>query len=412
MSRTLALAAALLGLLALAPSAHADLTMTRTAEAVVVGGDDGPNRIFLQDGNPSLDSVFSFYTDPVEAVDVGDSGCINEGGAPFQIIRCPTGSPGIAVFVLNGGNDRVEWYGDAVFDTMAGLGIDFGPGSDSNESGIKGIETFIDGGADADDLAGHDGPSSEVEGGPGNDDIVGGGGSTGEILRGGDGDDAIQGLNGADQIFGDAGGDTLIGGSGGDTITGGTGQDNVEGDGVPNAFSGNDTLILDDGERDAGVCGFGADSARVDALDLLPLNDCEAVTRPGLPGSGTPGSGTIPQRGSAKVALAKAKKLSARKRKLAVKVTCPRSASGSCSGRVAFTLRFTERRKKRTVRAGSTSFILSPGASRTVSRTLSKKLVRRLRKAKKRKLTVRATSRDNAGRSFTSTRTGALKLTR
>jgi len=58
------------------------------------------------------------------------------------------------------------------------------------------------------------------------------------------------------------------------------------------------------------------------------------------------------------------------------------------------------------------SFVLAPGASKTVRRTLSKKLVRRLRKAKKRKPAIRATSRGNAGRSFTSTRTGALKLGR
>ena len=56
--------------------------------------------------------------------------------------------------------------------------------------------------------------------------------------------------------------------------------------------------------------------------------------------------------------------------------------------------------------------MLEPGASKTVSRKLSKRLVRRVRKAKKRKLTVRATSRDGAGRRFTSTRTATLKLKR
>ena len=414
-ARALLLAAAF-ALLILVPSAHADIVMTKNADAVIVDGDGGPNTIVLRDGTSTDGAVFSFYTDPDEPVDVGDSGCEADtgGGGPFVNVTCPAGSPTIVVFRLDSGDDRVEWYGDAVFNALDGLGIDFGAGDDSNQSGIEGIDTFIDGGAGDDELFGYDGPSSEIEGGSGDDRIVGGGGLSGEILRGGAGNDDIQGLSGNDQIFGDVGDDALVGGAGGDTINGGLGRDNVEGDGVPNAFSGNDTLILDDGEQDVASCGFGADSARVDALDLLPLGDCESVNGGVPPGTGPPPSGgsNAPAGSTAKVVLAKPKKLSARKRRLSVKISCPASAAGSCSGRVTFTLRFTERRKKRKVSAGRVNFILSPGASKTVSRKLSKKLVRRLRKAKKRTLTVRASSRDDAGHRFTSSRTAKLKLGR
>ena len=93
-------------------------------------------------------------------------------------------------------------------------------------------------------------------------------------------------------------------------------------------------------------------------------------------------------------------------------MSCPAAATGSCAGRVTFSVRFKERGKTRRLSLGAAAFNLAPGASRTVARKLSKKVVRRLRRAKQRRLTVRATSRDTAGRTFTSSRTGALAVGR
>jgi hypothetical protein len=150
----------------------------------------------------------------------------------------------------------------------------------------------------------------------------------------------------------------------------------------------------------------------VDGLDLLPLQDCESVTG-GAPGGGGPaGGGPAGGTASAQVALARPGRLSARKRRLAVRVSCPASATGSCAGRVTFTVRMRERGRRRRLRLGSASFNLAPGASRTVSRRLSRKVVRRLRRARQRRLTVRATSRDTAGRTFTTSRTAALRVGR
>ena len=416
MLRALIGAALVCGLLAIAPAAHATLTLSQSPDAIVVTGDGGPNLIQVQDGSTSGgdDYAFAFYSENDEPVDLGNSGCGSDDGTPVETVYCGTGAFNKAVFNLGGGNDTLGSYNDPQFQVLGALRVDLGPGGDQNEGGaFYRIPTTFLGGEGDDDLAGQEGPSSIVEGGPGNDRISGGGAVGGETLRGGPGDDQINGLGGDDAVFGDEGADALVGGAGGDTITGGAGRDNVQGDATANAFSGNDTLQLTDGEQDVASCGFGADRVFADAIDLTPAQDCESITVFGAAPSGPPpGLGTIPVGGSAKLALAKPGKLSARKRTLSLRVSCPASASGSCSGRVTFSLRFTQRRKRRKAGAGSASFILAPGGRRTISRKLSKQLVRRLRRARKRTLTVKATSRDGAGRTFTSRRTAALKLKR
>src|SRR5829696_7418156 len=210
LSRALLLAVLTAVFLTSAPPAHAAITLTRTDEAVVVVGDGGAQRIQIADGSTTGGDnyAFRFYSDDNEPIDLGDSGCISDDGAPIETIFCGTGAFNQAAFVLGGGNDSLGWYGDRSFDTLGALGVDFGAGNDTNESGIAGISTELAGGEGDDDLAGHDGPTSIVEGGPGADQIVGGDNLTGEMLHGGDGDDNISGVNGDDQIFGDAGNDS------------------------------------------------------------------------------------------------------------------------------------------------------------------------------------------------------------
>jgi Ca2+-binding RTX toxin-like protein len=414
-TRALSLAVIAAGLLTFAPSANATITVSSSGDTVFVTGDGNVQPIHLRDGDlaDAQPYAFAFYSDNAgeQYLEDGDSTCVADSGGVVTVY-CGNASVTKAVFNLGGGNDTFESYGDPIFDVLSSLTLDLGAGSDDNGSGVKGIPTVIRGGDGDDTLAGQDGPTSVVEGGPGADQIVGGGGLSGETLGGGDGDDQIQGLNGNDQIFGDGGNDTLVGSAGGDTITGGPGLDNVEGDGVPNAFSGNDTLQLQDGERDSAACGFGADTVVADSFDLLPLQDCESVTLAGAPAGGTPPPPVATPTGDAKVALAKPSKLSARKRRIAVEVSCPSDANGGCQGQVRFTVKFTERGKKRSLSLGRVSFTLQPGTSKTVGRKLSKKIVRRLRKAKKRKLTVRAISRDAAFKEYASRKTATLKIGR
>jgi Ca2+-binding RTX toxin-like protein len=417
MHRTSALLAGLVvGLLALAPSAHATLTVSSSGDTVIVTGDAGSSQILMQDGD-GAPYAFAFYSENGETVEEGGgSTCGTDGGSPVENIYCGNSSVNKVLFDLGGGNDSIGTFNDDHFDILTAVTVDLGAGNDDNEGGaFYDVPTTFRGGEGDDVLAGQEGPTSVVEGGAGADRITGGGALGGETLRGGAGDDEINGLGGNDQLFGDEGADALIGGQDGDTITGGPGLDNVQGDDTLNALSGNDTIHIEDGERDVAGCGFGADTVFVDALDLLPAQDCESVNGP-RPGAAPPPSGGGGPAGggaaSAKVSLAKPGKLSARKRRLAVRVSCPASANGRCAGRVTFRVRFTERRKKRSLSLGSASFTLQPGASRTVGRKLSKKVVRRLRRATKRRLTVRATSRDAAGTTFTSSRTGALAVGR
>jgi hypothetical protein len=412
MPRTLALAGVIAGLLTFVSSAHATLTVSSSGDTVFVTGDGSANRIQLQDGNLSDPQpyAFAFYSEDHETInESGSSTCATDGGMPVENIYCGNATVNKVVFNLAGGNDRFGVFNDTLFDNLAALTIDLGSGSDDNESGIKGIPTVIRGGDGDDNLAGEDGPTTVVEGGPGADRIAGGTGLSGETLRGGDGDDQINGLGGNDQIFGDAGNDTLIGGGDGDAITGGPGRDNVAGDDTLNSLSGNDTLQLADGEQDSAICGFGADTVQADAIDVVSSPDCESVT---LVGGGPPPPPPPPPTGDAKVALAKPAKLSARKRRLAVEVSCPSDANGGCQGQVRFTVSFKEKGKKKTLGLGRVSFTLKPGASKSVGRKLSKKIVRRLRKAKKPKLTVRAVSRDAAFKEYASRKTAALKFKR
>jgi Ca2+-binding RTX toxin-like protein len=302
---------------------------------------------------------------------------------------------------LGGGNDKVEEFSsNSGFDVLNSLTVDFGSGEDEVTGNWIHLTWSFSGGEGNDDLAGGYGEGTLL-GGPGDDRLFGG--DANEVMRGGPGADDITGLGGNDEIFGDEGNDTLVGSSGGDSITGGPGTDNVQGDGTLNAFSGNDTLHLVDGEPDSGACGLGADVVDADRVDVISdAGDCEVVNRTG---SGGPGGG-----GTGAVALGKPVKVSARKRLVSSKVSCPAAAVGSCTGRATFTLTFVERGKKRKVVLGKVSFSLSPGQKGTVRRKLSKTLYARLRKAKKRKLKLAATSRDSSGTTFKSSRTFTLSL--
>jgi hypothetical protein len=393
--------------LGFAPPAHAVLNLSQTSDAIVVTGDGGASQILVQDGDTSGGNnyAFAFYSETGETVNLGSSGCISDGGAPVENIYCGTGTFNNAVFNLGSGDDRLGSFNDSMFDVLGTLTVDLGAGSDENEGGaFYGIPTIFRGGDGDDDLAGQEGPTSVVEGGPGTDRMFGGGAPSGETLRGGPGNDDINGLVGNDAIFGDEGDDGLIGGADGDTITGGPGLDNVQGDATANAFSGNDTIRIADGERDVAACGFGADTVEADSLDLLPVEDCESVTRSGGGGGGGgPGVG-------AKVALGKPGKVSRKRRRVSFRVSCPASAVGGCAGKAAFKLKFVERGKKRTAKLKSVRFNLEPGAGKRVGRKMSRRLYKRLRRSSKRKLIVTATSKDSAGRSFKSVRRSKLKF--
>lgn len=383
--------------------AQATLTAQISGDTVLLTGDGGPSSLAIADGlyePPGDDYAIEIRIDNGENVVLNDA-CVETASTPVNRVFCGNHEINNVVFNLQGGNDRVEQYQyNNGFTVLGSLVVDFGPGQDESSGDWISLPTRFSGGDGNDNLAGGIGPVT-VEGGAGNDRLFGGGGN--ETIRGGPGDDDINGQSGNDTIFGDEGNDSLVGSSDGDTITGGPGRDNVHGDISFASSNGNDTLHLVDGEVDSGACGLGADVVNADRGDVVSQEgDCEVVNRSG---SGPPGPG-----GDGEVSLGKPGRVSARKRLVATRVSCPAAARGQCRGRASFKVTFTERGKKRKVSLGRASFDLEPGQSAKVSRKLSKKLYRRLKRARKRKVTVAATSTDSAGTVFKSSRTTALRL--
>lgn len=112
------------------------------------------------------------------------------------------------------------------------------------------------------------------------DRLVGLGGN--DRLSGGTGADCLDGGPGRDRLEGGADDDRLAGGSGRDRLLGGAGDDRIRVGSGANRVAGGpgrDTIIADNGRRDALVCGAGRrDRVVADRLDRV-ARSCERVTR-------------------------------------------------------------------------------------------------------------------------------------
>lgn len=144
--------------------------------------------------------------------------------------------------------------------------------------------------------------TATVDGGAG-DDVIFETATTAATIDGGDGDDTIDGGEGNDTIRGGAGNDQLSGRAGNDTIDGGAGVDAVNGDTPANPrHTGNDRILVRDGEIDSVACALGADTVVADADDVVDALDCESVDRsssapaPGAGGSGEGGNVSLPRK--------------------------------------------------------------------------------------------------------------------
>jgi RTX calcium-binding nonapeptide repeat (4 copies) len=209
-----------------------------------------------------------------------------------------------------------------------------------------------------------------------------------DTVQGLGGDDLIDGANGNDVLDGGAGNDTIFGGGNDDTITGGPGLDSLSGEGSSSglfiSIAGNDRIDARDGIGENLNCGPGADTAVVDALDVVPLDPgslCEVVDRPVVP---APPPGPAPA--VVKAATVRSTKLRASRTRKSVPVAlaCPAGAA-PCRGRV--TLKTTA---KKPVTVASASYSIAAGKKRTVTLKVSSKgrsLLRRTRSVRV-KLTV------------------------
>jgi hypothetical protein len=265
-----------------------DSVLGRSGDDQLKGGDgndlldggDGNDIVGRDDANPGADDL--------------------RGGSGHDELRFTEHAPGIAVTLDEQANDGSAGEGDNVRADFERYLLS--PGDDA----------FV--GSANREL---------VEAGSGND-----------ALRGGGGDDELRGDSGDDQLLGEAGADLLVGGAGNDTVDGGAGLDTFFGDdqscSVYVCSAGADRLLARDAEADAVNCGAGADSAVVDAIDVVAgdgFQACESVDRAAAPG-GTPGPGPGKQAAAGPAPFTGAK-ATAGKRRFTLRMTLRKAATVS-----------------------------------------------------------------------------------
>jgi Ca2+-binding RTX toxin-like protein len=147
------------------------------------------------------------------------------------------------------------------------------------------------------------------------------------VIRGMGGNDRLVAYDGSDTIEGGDGDDYLEGGFGNDVLDGGAGIDQFLGDRTEtDVFAvGNDQIRARDGLSEQVSCGIGADTAQVDASDVVD-SSCESVDRLVQP---VPCCGPGPTNGPGKPkVLGKLSSRAIASKGLAIRVSCPAACTG------------------------------------------------------------------------------------
>lgn len=256
-------------------------------------------------------------------------------------------------------------------------------------------------------------PRTAVVYGEGGDDELGVG-SMDDELYGGDGDDQLAAGGGDDIVDGGADEDTIEAGGGNDTIDGGPGMDNVSADGYVGWEDGNDVIAIRDGESDAAQCGLGADRVTADHIDVIDGADCEFVDLPALvpappapPVLPAPADTTPPA-----LTLSDNKLTLDRRGVVRVHVTCPAGETAGCAGAVrlrsAKKIKATRRARPAILALGNKAYSAAAGTTVTVAVKPSAKARRAVRRARRLKVKLTVTARDEAHNTATVSRTVML----
>jgi Ca2+-binding RTX toxin-like protein len=357
-----------------------------------------------------------------------------------------TGSDGPDDITAGAGNDIVHGgAGDDSLDGQAGDDdlrgefdtdtVNGGSGQDKINGGFGADKLF--GGTGNDEVNGSIG-EDEVSGGPDDDILLGGAGS--DELSGDAGDDNLQGQAGADILAGSIGTDTVeysgytspitvdldgspfddgienegdsvradvenaTGGAGADMLTGNgnqnvligaQGDDTIDGGAESDALigaSGADNLLSQDGLLDIVDCGTEVDTFTSDAIDTL--TDCEP---PAIkPGDNQPPVDPPvvdpPVVAPAKLLIGPSSARVSRSRFVMLSVSCPKSASGLCTG----TLRLQRSVKGKVKTLGKKGFKVPAGSRRTLKIKVSKTTARSVAR---KPLRVNAVGKATAGAS-------------
>jgi hypothetical protein len=309
------------------------------------------------------------------------------------------GQAGVGDTVAGGpGHDKLQLVDspqDQLRASLDGVADDGGPGEGDN---------YL---PDIEDIQGSRGASNTLIGTPGPNTIqMISDDRTPNALIGGGGDDRLLGSSGDDALDGGDGNDTLVGGAFNDTLVGGPGLDALDGDG-DTLYPGNDRIEARDGVAESINCGIGADTAIIDAADIVPADGgsiCEVVDRAAVPPVGDGGKGTPAPKA---VPAIRSRSLTYRRGRIAVSVSCGKGGP-RCTGtlRVRTAKKVRVGRKRATVTVVQARYSVAAGRSATVrARPTSRgrALLRRTR-------TVRVrVSADPKGAGATRTRTVTLR---
>lgn len=251
-------------------------------------------------------------------------------------------------------------------------------------------------------------------------------------ITAGAGDDTLIGGGGADTLIGTGGNDTLTAGSGNTrliaasgnvTMIGGSGHDIYQGG------PGNDTIRARNGVTDNVSCGDGNDSVVADPADTT-TSDCEVVDRgtqsstdPGGTDTGTnDGTNTLPAFTPPLPAIS-ATPVTVVQNQVPIKVACPQTVSGACSGTIALSLlgsskslgKVSEARRVKRSISSPKRFRIKPGQKSVVRVALSRRGARKFRRAargrKSLKVLVTVTTNSDVGAQKT-TRTITVRAER
>jgi hemolysin type calcium-binding protein len=227
--------------------------------------------------------------------------------------------------------------------------------------------------------------------------------ANGSTIRGLGGSDRLVAYDGHDSIEGGDGDDYLEGGFGNDVLDGGAGVDRFMGDRTETDVIaiGSDQIRARDGAAEQVSCGIGADTAQVDASDVVD-SSCESVDRSAGPG---PGPGGGPERPAI---LGRLSIRAIAARGLTIRVACPAACAVTAELRV-------NRATARKLRLGR-SRVLARGKGRRRSAGSLRVTIRVVRKARKRfrrlrRATVTLRTRTKIGKR-TTTASRSLKLRR
>jgi Ca2+-binding RTX toxin-like protein len=360
-----------LGALALPTAASAATTISRSGAAITITGDGAPSQ--LRHESSAYATTAAWQDDLPGAVVTPGPGCM---ALASNAVDC------------------------GAFVGGATVTADLGGGDDDWKDAIISYPQLISGGEGADTIE-TSGSNDTLSGGPGNDSLSGGLGD--DVLDGGEGDDTVDGWAGNDQV------------------TGGPGRDTLLGDGSTAYPHGNDTILARDGETDSVNCGGGADSAQVDAADVVGecvTVDRPAVVAPGAGGGGTPGTtggpGTTTPAGPVAFSVAGSVTQTQSPSKLSKgkQITLSLTSTVTCGGQVA--LAITKKEAKR-LKVGTKDLVLgisvpttfSAGVATSVSVGVKTKYRKKIGKASKVSASLIVVCVDDDNKTYT----GQLKAT-